>query len=231
MEYIEKYRQVQSIAKQVHIELANTISELDSEKTIAEKATNFLAIHKVTETWYHDCPAFVLLGSRSRLSISGRNYIPSNEQVGIYNLITVDLSPSIGGLWGDCARSFFVEEGHCVQQPKSLEFIKGAEFQKYLHSSLFKFATPDTTFENLYYYGNSLIENAGFQNLDFLGNLGHSIEKKSEDRRYIEKGNSSRLSDASFFTFEPHICATNSVWGFKHENIYYFNKDGILEEL
>jgi hypothetical protein len=112
MEYIEKYRQVQSIAKQVHLELANTISELDSEET-----------------------------------------------------------------------------------------------------------------------GNSLIENAGFQNLDFLGNLGHSIEKKSEDRRYIEKGNSSRLSDASFFTFEPHICATNSVWGFKHENIYYFNKDGILEEL
>jgi Xaa-Pro aminopeptidase len=231
MEYIEKYRQVQSIAKQVHLELANTISDLDSEETISEKAINFLATHGVTETWYHNCPAFVLLGSRSCLSISGRNYIPSNEQVGMYNLITVDLSPSIGGLWGDCARTFFVEDGHCVKKPKSLEFIKGLELQKYLHNSLFEFVKPDTTFEDLYYYGNSLIENEGFKNLDFLGNLGHSIEKKSKDRRYIEKYNSCRLSDSKLFTFEPHVCAINSNWGFKHENIYYFNKDGMLEEL
>lgn len=231
MEHIEKYRQVQSIAKQVHLELANTISELDSEQTIAEKAINLLASHEVTETWYHNCPAFVLLGSRSCLSISGRNYFPSNEQIGMYNLITVDLSPSIGGFWGDCARSFFVEDGQCVRKPKSLEFIEGLKFQKYLHSSLLKFATPETTFEQLYYYGNSLIEHIGCQNLDFLGNLGHSIEKRSEDRCYIERGNLSRLGDASLFTFEPHIRAINSAWGFKHENIYYFDEDGMLKEL
>ena len=53
MEYIEKYRQVQSIAKQVHLELANAISEVDSEATISEKAMNFLATHEITETLYH----------------------------------------------------------------------------------------------------------------------------------------------------------------------------------
>ena len=42
-------------------------------------------------------------------------------------------------------------------------------------------------------------------NLDFLGNQGHSIEKNQEDRVYIEKGNRKKLSEVSYFTFEPHI--------------------------
>ena len=63
-----------------------------------------------------------------------------------------------------------------------------------------------------------------------MGNLGHSIERKKEDRIYIEKGNKTKLGDAGYFTFEPHISVSGSVYGYKRENIYYFEK-GVLREL
>ena len=63
-----------------------------------------------------------------------------------------------------------------------------------------------------------------------MGNLGHSIVKKKEDRIYIEKGNKTCLGAVSFFTFEPHISVPNSKYGYKRENIYYF-ENGELKEL
>lgn len=92
------------------------------------------------------------------------------------------------------------------------------------------FATPQTTFEELYYHMNHLIREKGFINLDFLGNLGHSIVKHKEDRIYIEKENPTRLEDVGYFTFEPHIGTKNSKYGYKKENIYYF-ENGRLTEL
>lgn len=41
---------------------------------------------------------------------------------------------------------------------------------------------------------NKQITEKGYVNLDFLGNLGHSIERRSGDRIYIEKGNKKKLS-------------------------------------
>lgn len=64
-------------------------------------------------------------------------------------------------------------------------------------------------------------------NFDFLGNLGHSIERRSGDRIYIEKGNKKKLSEVSYFTFEPHISKGNSEYGYKWENIYYSGRGEI----
>ena len=72
---------------------------------------------------------------------------------------------------------------------------------------------------------NQSIETMRYKNLDFRGNLGHSIEKRLDDRRYIEANNQTMLGDCNMFTFEPHICRTNDTWGFKMENIYYFEND------
>lgn len=111
MGLISAHREVQAVAKKVLAALGSTINPLDTERTIAERATAMLAREGVTDTWYYECPALVLLGSRSRLSISGREYVPNEEEVGFFNLVTVDLSPLRGDIWGDCARSFFIEEG------------------------------------------------------------------------------------------------------------------------
>ena len=61
--------------------------------------------------------------------------------------------------------------------------------EEYLHKTLMDMATPDMTFEELYYFMNDLIVKKGFLNLDFLGNFGHSIVKNKNDRIYTEKGN------------------------------------------
>ena len=102
--------------------------------------------------------------------------------------------------------------------------------EDYLHQELYHFATPDKTFEELYYHMNAVIEEKGFINLDFLGNLGHSIVKDKKDRIYVEKGNKVRLGEVAYFTFEPHISVVGSKYGYKKENIYYF-ADRTLKEL
>lgn len=100
--------------------------------------------------------------------------------------------------------------------------------EEYLHQALIDAGTPDMTFEELYGYMNELIVNKGFVNLDFLGNLGHSIEKNKNDRIYTEKGNRKRLSDVRMFTFEPHISIPNSQYGYKKEDIYYFENGRLI---
>jgi hypothetical protein len=72
-----------------------------------------------------DCPAFVPLGSHSLISVSGRDYQPSKEKVGLNNLVTVDLSPRSGSDWVDCARSFYVEDGVCLTVLLDDEFTRG----------------------------------------------------------------------------------------------------------
>ena len=98
-----------------------------------------------------------------------------------------------------------------------------------LHAELLRFATKETTFEKLYYHMNEFIVENGFVNLDFMGNLGHSIVKTKGDRVYIEKGNMTKLGDVKYFTFEPHISFPDSKYGYKKENIYYFDENGLMK--
>ena len=76
---------------------------------------------------------------------------------------------------------------------------------------------------------NEIILKAGFVNLDFMGNLGHSIVKNKNDRVYTEKGNTQRISEVKYFTFEPHISVPGSKYGYKKENIYYFQNGKPVE--
>lgn len=105
------------------------------------------------------------------------------------------------------------------------------KFIRHLHAEVVRFATPDTRFCDLFEFANDMISQEGFENLDFAGNVGHSIATKLSDRIYLAAGNRHQLKSVSCFTFEPHIRQINGRWGFKHENIYYFDDDGRLTEL
>jgi Xaa-Pro aminopeptidase len=214
---------VQQAAKRVLNVLGPTLTSCDSEATIAARAVDLLSAEGIADTWYYDCPAFVLLGSRSCLSISGRDYVPSLEQVGDFNLITVDLSPLLNGAWGDCARTFVIEGGAFVPTPALREFSEGLAAEAALHAAMLAFVEPTTTFVELSAFGNSELRRLGFENLDLHGNLGHSIESQRESRIYIESGNRRPLGSVPFFTFEPHIRKVSGTWGFKHEEIYCFD--------
>jgi len=117
-----------------------------------------------------------------------------------------------------------------LDQIDNPEWRNGLIMEDFLHNELRRYAKPETTFEEIYYHMNALIESKGYINLDFAGNLGHSIAQSKDDRVYIEKGSQTRLGDIQFFTFEPHISVTGSSFGYKKENIYSF-ENGILREL
>ena len=228
-----EYSEIQKIAKDtieyIMAEVAvgmklTEVRRLCEEKMLALGADSF---------WYWDVGAFVFSGDETTLSVSGREYKTSDRIIAPDDIITIDLSPQNNSIWGDYARTIILENGKAVDDIKSIcndEWRAGLLMEEELHKELLEFAAPQTTFEELYYHINDLIVSRGFINLDFLGNLGHSIVKDKNDRIYTEKGNTALLSAVDYFTFEPHISVPNSKYGYKKENIYYF-ADGKLKEL
>lgn len=182
--------------------------------------------------WYWDVGAFIFAGDETTVSVSGKDYKAADRIIQENDIITIDLSPQKNSIWGDYARTLVFENGILCRETdkiKNDEWRNGLQMEEYLHKALIDMATPDTTFEELYYYLNDLIAKKGFLNLDFLGNLGHSIVKNKNDRIYTEKGNHKRLSDVKMFTFEPHISTPDSKYGYKREDIYYFSNGRLVK--
>ena len=227
-----QYSEVQNIVKKT----------IEFIKDNVHAGMTLLEIRKFCETkmmelgadsfWYWDVGAFVFSGDETTLSVSGKDYITSERVIAENDIITIDLSPQNGDTWGDYARTIIIENGKVavIDSVSNNEWKNGLLMEKYLHEEMCKFVTPETTFEELYYYINGIIEEKGYINLDFMGNLGHSIVRQKNDRVYIEKGNQMCLGDVSYFTFEPHISVKGSKYGYKRENIYYF-ENGIIKEL
>lgn len=226
------YLEVQNIAKQT----------IDYIKTVVTPNMNLREIRKLCEEkmlslgadsfWYWNIGAFVFSGDETTISVSGRDYVTADKLISDNDIITIDLSPQCKNVWGDYARTIIIENGTVVnhiENIKNSEWRNGLLMEEALHNELRRFVTPDITFEQLYYYMNDYIRNNGYINLDFLGNLGHSIVKDKNDRIYIEKGNKKKLSEVDYFTFEPHITTKNSLYGYKKENIYFFENDRLVE--
>ena len=228
-----EYSEVQKIAKNtieyIKKELHSGMKLIDVRRLCEEK---MLALG-ADSFWYWDVGAFVFSGDETTVSVSGREYVTSDRLITADDIITIDLSPQCGNIWGDYARTIILEDGKAVDDINSIrnaEWRNGLLMEEELHEELLRFVTPQTTFEELYFHINQIIIDRGFINLDFLGNLGHSIVKDKNDRIYTEKGNTALLSSVDYFTFEPHISVKGSKYGYKKENIYYF-EDGALKEL
>lgn len=226
------YRQVQRVAK-------DTISYIQDElhpgmnlREVRELCERKMFDLGVDSFWYYNIGAFVFAGNETAVSVSGREYVTSNRMIHENDIVTIDLSPQYGDIWGDYARTIILENGivvPSVDKISNTEWQDGLRMEERLHEELHHFAAPDTTFEQLYHHMNMFISMHGFVNLDFGGNLGHSIVKRKDDRVYIEKGNTRRLGDVDFFTFEPHIGRTASTYGYKMENIYSFSEGKLTE--
>ena len=227
-----EYFQVQQIAKDT----------LKYAKEIIKPGMNLLELRDLCEKkmlelgadsfWYWDVGAFIFAGDETTVSVSGTEYQTSDRIITENDILTIDLSPQNGNIWGDYARTTILENGIVVENDRisNEEWKNGLLMEDFLHQELVDFVTPNTTFEELYYHINEIIQEKGFINLDFLGNLGHSIVKDKKDRVYTEKGNKLLLSSFDYFTFEPHISIPDSKYGYKKENIYYF-QDGKLAVL
>ena len=231
-EALKKYAHAQLIARGTMDFITAFIREGVSAVDIKDAAETFMKARGTGSFWYYGIGAFVLVGEQTRTSISGREYCASNLKIKAEDLVTVDLSPEVDGFWGDLARTFAVQDGGVVEASLSevQEIADGIKTNIAFHDAMKRVIGPDTTFEEVYFKLNSIIEEAGYENLDFNRNLGHSIVKHIDDRIYIESGNKTKLKDAELFTFEPHIKKIGGKYGFKHENIYYFDQ-GKLQTL
>ena len=237
---IEKYLQIQ---KQSYSQIQQTAKQTIAYiKKIIKPGMKLFDIRKLCEKklmelgadsfWYWDVGAFVFAGDETTVSVSGKQYVTSDKIIENNDIITIDLSPQVGNIWGDYARTIIVENGKVVDDIELIqnqEWKSGLQMEEKLHTELFRFVTKETTFEELYYHMNEFIVENGFVNLDFMGNLGHSIAKVKSDRIYIEKGNKAKLVAMNYFTFEPHIAFPDSKYGYKKENIYYFDEDVLVE--
>ena len=228
-----EYSDVQKIAKQtieyIKTEIRPGIPLSEVRRLCEEKMTLLGA----DSFWYWDIGAFVFAGDETTVSVSGKEYITSDRVIGSDDIITIDLSPQIGDTWGDYARTIIIEPGcvvTSVDKVKCAEWRDGLQMEKKLHEKMKEIASSRMTFEELYFLMNEYIKAEGYINLDFMGNLGHSIVRRKDDRIYIEKGNKIKLADVSYFTFEPHISVSGSKYGYKREDIYYFDND-IIKKL
>jgi len=236
LEHLAQYFNVQSIAKATIGELKKLIHAGMSEKDITLIAEEIMRSKGIESFWYHGIGAFVHVGKRTTISESGRDYLPSETIVGRNDIVTIDLSPEVNSYWGDYARTLTIIDGNVIDveiaeyadNESILEFMHGSRTEKKLHKVFVDYVKPDMTFEDVYLHMNEAIQNLGYINLDFYGNLGHSIEFDKEHRKYFELGNKTKLNEASYFTFEPHIKHKNGEYGYKREDIYYFQNGEIV---
>lgn len=192
----------------------------------------YMLTHGADSFWYWDVGAFVFRGEDTILSVSGRQYATADTLIEPNDIITIDLSPQRNCVWGDYARTVIVEDGVVVTDSAKIrndEWRSGLLMEAKLHEAMRSFVCKDTTFEKLFSHINDFIRENGYENLDFLGNLGHSIVKDKGQRIYIEQGNRTKLSEVEAFTFEPHISLPGGKYGYKMENIYAFEGDRLIE--
>ena len=228
---IDLYSSMQNLNRVAVKHVADTIKTGMSLPYIKKLCEDYLLENGADSFWYWDVDAFIFSGDETALSVSGKEYQVADRIIQKNDIITIDLSPQRNSIWGDYARTLVFEDGVLcdeIEKIKKDEWRNGLQMEEYLHQALIDVGAPDMTFEELYYYMNELIVKEGFINLDFLGNLGHSIVKNKKDRIYTEKGNRKRLSDVRMFTFEPHISIPNSQYGYKKEDIYYFENGRLI---
>ena len=152
------------------------IRNLCEEKMLSLGADSF---------WYYNIGAFVFSGKDTVLSVSGREYKTADKMIENNDIITIDLSPQCNYIWGDYARTVVIENRKVVKNIENIcntEWKDGLLMEENLHRILQQIASPETTFEELFFYINKIIAENGYENLDYLGNLGHSIEKTKDER-------------------------------------------------
>lgn len=192
----------------------------------------YLLAHGADSFWYWGVGALVFSGTETQISVSGKQYRTSNSNIEGNDILTIDLSPQSNNVWGDYARTLVVQDGVVCSKAENIlnpEWKSGLLLEEHLHSVLAQSIRQDTSFEDVYYLINEVIAEKGYRNLDFLGNLGHTIENEKDKRIYIEKGNKKKLASVHAFTFEPHIGLKDSLFGYKRENVYRIQEGALLE--
>ena len=147
---IEKYLQIEKQSySRIQLAAKQTIEYI---KKIIKPGMNLLEIRKFCEEkllelgadsfWYWDVGAFVFAGDETTVSVSGKQYVTSDRVIGNSDIITIDLSPQVGNIWGDYARTIIMENGNVVEDIgliENPEWKSGLQMEEKLHIELLRF--------------------------------------------------------------------------------------------
>ena len=153
----QSYTKIQLAAKK-------TIEYIQS---IIKPGMNLLEIRRLCEDkllelgadsfWYWDVGAFVFARDETTVSVSGKQYVTSDRVIDNNDILTIDLSPQIGNIWGDYARTIIMENGKVVEDIgliENLEWKRGLQMEEKLHAELLRFATKEKPFNPSEYNTN-----------------------------------------------------------------------------
>lgn len=226
---LHTYRRAQDVARSTLAAIEKAIKANSTEATLASACRRLMDDAGATGYWWYTTPAYVLAGDNLRLSVEGDAYVPRDEAIGADGMLTIDLHPEIDGRWGDCARSYFLKGGKLVSpEAAGDEEADGMATEAALHAFIQAEARPEMTFRELHSLVEREVTRHGYQNLDFLGNFGHSIGADVAARAFIDANCVQRLDSIPLMTFEPHIAKPGRPLAFKYEEIYVFDEAGTL---
>ncbi|MCB8874800.1 M24 family metallopeptidase [Acidisoma silvae] len=225
---LARYQTAQALARDSLDEIASCIRPGATEASLMEDCRRIMDAHGATGYWWYGIPAVILAGPRLHVSEEGDVYQPATIPIAPDDMVTIDVAPEIDGIWGDCARSFFLKDGAIVPpEVAGAAQAEGMAAEAALHAHLLAVARPDMTFQQLHGAMAARLAELGFTNLDFLGNFGHNIGDDLHGRAYMDANCTVRLDSVPMFTFEPHIAKKGSPLAFKYEEVYRF-EDGKL---
>jgi Xaa-Pro aminopeptidase len=226
---LRAHRRAQLSARDTLIAVQSEIKTGATEASLASACRRLMDAAGATGYWWYTTPAYVLAGENLRLSVEGDVYAPGEVAIGADGMITIDLHTEIDGRWGDCARSYFLRDGDIVTpEAAGYEEADGMATEAALHSLIRAEARPEMTFQELHFLVAREVANRGYENLDFLGNFGHSIGADVTNRAFIDANCGQPLGSSPLLTFEPHIARPGRPLAFKYEEVYLFDNAGTL---
>jgi Xaa-Pro aminopeptidase len=145
------HRRAQDVVRKVLTEIQTVIGAGATEATLARACRRLMDAARATGYWWYTTPAYVLAGGNLRLSMEGDTYVPRDEAISLYGMITIDLHPEVDRRCDDCARSFFLRGGAIVTPETAGEDeADGMATEAALHALVQAKARPDMTFQELH---------------------------------------------------------------------------------
>ncbi len=117
--------EVQQIAKQTMSILKSEIKVGMSLRELRGFAESTRLELGATSFWYWNVGAFIFSGKKTSMSVSGKHYRTAKQIIKDNDIITIDLSPQIGNVWGDYARTIIIENGVVVNDIEKLATANG----------------------------------------------------------------------------------------------------------
>lgn len=118
-------KEVQQIAKQTMEFIKSNIKVGMSLVELRKMAENKMLSLGASSFWYWNIGAFIFSGKETKLSISGKKYKTSQKRIESNDILTVDLSPQVGNVWGDYAETIIIENDLYCKIYIALKILSG----------------------------------------------------------------------------------------------------------